>query len=106
MYRPTAQNPPRQSYSPTPSLDSMTAPKRPQTPARPPAPPPTTGGTHVHIHIDDQLDLGKVAEILKPKPPGPWEIKQQTFGKWKKEVPKRAPKNLFEKIKQGIKDIL
>ena len=89
----------------------MTAPKRPQAPVRPPAPPPATGGgTHVHIHIDDQLDLGKVAAILKPKPPGPWEIKHQIFGKWKNDVPKyqvdRAPKNLFDKIKQKIKDIL
>ena len=92
----------------------MTAPKRPQAPVRPqepvrpPAPPPATGGgTHVHIHIDDQLDLGKVAAILKPKP---WEIKHQIFGNWKNEVPKyqvdRAPKNLFDKIKQKIKDIL
>ena len=81
-------------------------------PAEPPAPPPAPGqggGTHVHIHIDDQLDLGKVAEILRPKK-SPWEIKQQIFGKWKKEVPKyeidRVPKNLFDKIKQKIKDIL
>ena len=38
------------------------------------------------------------------------EYRKKIFGKWKNDVPKyqvdRAPKNLFDKIKQKIKDIL